>query len=327
MWNMINKLFPPTKVVISNCDKVWMTPQIKLLIADRQKAHLCQNFDVRDHLAKKIKHEIKKAKNNYNSSMTDTLLNLKPNAKEWYQHIAKMTNKSNRKNLVLNNIPELALKSTAEIVNTINNHFGVICQTYPPVDENFAASDNHFGPDLKLISEFDTYKLIKKFSKKALGPGDFPKRILSEFAVELALPYRDITNCALKSGIFPDAYKLSEIVPIPKTHPPRELKDLRPISKTPVGAKILEKMIISDLEYDTKSTLNDLSQYGNTKGCSTTHYLIKATNEAFKSTDAGGATTAITIDYSKAFDLVDHSTLIKKLVELGVRNKLIKLII
>ena len=62
MWNMVNKLFPPTKVVISNCDKVWMTPQIKLLIADRQKAHLCQNFDVRDHLAKKIKHEIKKPK-------------------------------------------------------------------------------------------------------------------------------------------------------------------------------------------------------------------------------------------------------------------------
>merc|ERR1712082_42394 len=37
MWNMINKSFPPTKVVISNCDKDWMTPQIKLFIADRQK--------------------------------------------------------------------------------------------------------------------------------------------------------------------------------------------------------------------------------------------------------------------------------------------------
>ena len=214
---------------------------------------------------------------------------------------------------MLNSIPELALKSNDEIVNTINNHFGVICQTYPLVEKNFAAEDNLFGPDLKLISEYDTYKLIKMFSKKASGPGDFPKKILSEFAVELAPPYMDITNCALKSEVFPDAYKISEIVPIPKTHPPRELKDLRPISKTPVGAKILEKMIITELEYDTKFTLNDLSQYGNTKGCSTTHYLIKATNEAFKSTDVGGATTAITIDYSKAFDLVDHSTLIKRL--------------
>ena len=167
MWNMINKLFPLTKVVISNCDKDQMTPQIKILIADRQKAHLSQNFDLRDHYAKKVKQEIKRAKNNHNSSMTETLLNLKPNAKEWYQHLAKMTNNSNRKNLILNNIPELALKSTTEIVNTINNHFGVICQTYPLVEENFAANDNLFGPDLKLISEFDTYKLIKKFSKKS----------------------------------------------------------------------------------------------------------------------------------------------------------------
>ena len=274
MWNMINKYFPPIKVEIANCDKKWITPKIKHLIAERQQAHLCKNFEVRDHLAKKVKHEIKKAKNNYNSSMADTLLSLKPNAKEWYQHIAKITN-SSKKNLVLNSIPELALKSSVEIVNTINNHFGVICQTYPLVEKNVAAEDNLFGPDLKLISEYDTYKLIKKFSKNASGPGDFPKRILSEFAVELALPYMDITNCALKSEVFPDAYKISEIVPIPKTHPPRELKDLRPISKTPVGAKILEKMIITELEYDTKLTLNDLSQYGNTKGCSTTHYLIK----------------------------------------------------
>ena len=103
------------------------------------------------------------------------------------------------------------------------------------------------------------------------------------------MPFRDITNCALKSETFPEAYKISEIVAIPKVLPPRELKDLRPISKTPVGGKILEKMILTDLEYDIKSSPSDVSQFGNTKGCSTTHYLIKATNEAFKSTDNGGA--------------------------------------
>ena len=103
---------------------------------------------------------------------------------------------------------------------------------------------------------------------------------------------------------------------------------LRPISKTPIGAKkILEKKFISELEKDTIDTLEDYTQYGNSKGCSTTHYLIKLTDEAFKSTDLGNATTAITIDYSKAFDLVDHTTLVKKLIELGVRGKSIKLIL
>ena len=86
-------------------------------------------------------------------------------------------------------------------------------------------------------------------------------------------------------------------------------------------------MMICELETDTKETLNDPTQFGNTKGSSTTHYLIKLTDEAYKSTDDSRATTAITIDYSKAFDLVDHPTLINKLIELDVRRNLIKLII
>ena len=86
-------------------------------------------------------------------------------------------------------------------------------------------------------------------------------------------------------------------------------------------------MIICELESDTKETLNNPTQFGNSKCSTTTHYLIKLTDEAYKSTDDSRATTAITIDYSKAFDLVDHSTLINKLIELDVRRNLIKLII
>ena len=72
---------------------------------------------------------------------------------------------------------------------------------------------------------------------------------------------------------------------------------------------MIEKIMVSELETDTKNTLNDPSQYGNTKGSSTTHYLIKLTDEAHKSTNINNATTAITIDCLKTFDLVIHSTL------------------
>ena len=188
-------------------------------------------------------------------------------------------------------------------------------------------NENVNEPELKLISEIDTYNLLRKFLKKSIGPIDFPRRILEEFTVELALPFSDIINCSLKTGIFPEAFKISEIIPIPKENPPRALKDLRPISKTPIGGKILEKMIVAELESDIKQTFNDPTQYGNTKGSSTTHYLIKLTDEAYRSNDIGHATTAITIDYSKAFDLVDHTILVNKLLEIGVRGKVIKLII
>ena len=320
---MIDKFFPPIKIVVAKNDKEWITPKIKCLIAERQKAHHSGKKVVRDQLAKKIKIEIKKAKHKYNELKAKTFTNT--NAKEWYQHISKIINNGKRNNLVLNNVPELAQKPLKEIVEIVNSQFATICQTYPPLN-NDSIDDNPNEIELKLISESYTCKLLEKYSKKSLGPKDFPRQIIQEFAIFLALPFTDITNCAIKSGIFPDAYKISEIVPIPKENPPKSLKDLRPISKTPIGGKIIEKMIISELETDTKETLNDPTQYGNTKGSSTTHYLIKLTDEAHKSTNVNNATTAITIDYSKAFDLVDHTTLKNKLVELGIRNKLLKLI-
>ena len=60
MWIMIDKFFPLIKVVITKDDKKWITSEIKHLIAERQKAHLSQNYDLRDHLTKKIKKAIKK---------------------------------------------------------------------------------------------------------------------------------------------------------------------------------------------------------------------------------------------------------------------------
>ena len=80
-----------------------------------------------------------------------------------------------------------------------------------PLDSEIVIDVNPEDPDLKPISELETYKLLTKFLKKSLGPNDFPKRIFKEFKIELALPFCDIINCALKSGIFPDAFKISEI--------------------------------------------------------------------------------------------------------------------
>ena len=325
MWAMIDKFFPLRSVTTASDDKEWITPEIKNLISERQKAHKSKLFDQRNHLSKKIQHAIKEAKIDYNKSKCNQFSS--SNAKEWYRHISKIINNGNRNEIVLNNIPDMADKTPIEAIEIINNHFGKICQTYPKFNCDRVIPEAAEEVNVTPITEIETYKLLKKISKKSLGHGDFPKKILQEFSVELAFPFSDITNCSLESGIFPDAYKISEIIPIPKVNPPRAMKDLRPISKTPIGGKIIEKRIMYELEVDTKKTLCDPTQFGNTKGCSTTHYLVKLTDEAYRSTDMGKATTFITIDYSKAFDLVDHNVLIDKLVKLRVRSTIIKLIV
>ena len=111
---------------------------------------------------------------------------------------------------------------------------------------------NPIESELELITENYTYKLLEKYFKKNLGSMNFPRQIIQEFVIFLELPFTNITNSAIKSGVFPDAYKISEIVLIPKENPPKSFKDLRPISKTPIGGKIIERMMVSELETDTK---------------------------------------------------------------------------
>ena len=270
-----------------------------------------------------MRQEIRKAKVNYNEKKAH--LFHASNPREWYKHINKIMGNKNRK-LNFTNIPDLAFKPIDDQIKIINDHFANICRKYPPLNNNIALNSSPNEKKLPIKSEFETYKLLVKYVKKSLGPGDFPQKILQKFAPEFATPFCDILNCSLQSNVFPEAYKKAEIIPIPKTNPPRSLSDLRPISKTPVGGKIIEKVIVSELEKDIKGKL-DNSQYGNCRGSSTTHYLIKLTDQAFKSTAQGNATTAITIDYSKAFDFVDHYVLIEKLVQLGVRSSIIKLLI
>ena len=48
---------------------------------------------------------------------------------------------------------------------------------------------------------------------------------------------------------------------------------------------------------------------------------------AYVSTEEGKATTAVTIDYSKAFDYIDHTILVTKLINMGISASLIKILI
>ena len=90
MWASIERFFPQIQIIAAKNDKEWITPKIKSLIADRQKAHFCGNILKRDQLAAKVRLEIKKAKHKYNKSKAKTFSNA--NAKEWFQHISKIIN-------------------------------------------------------------------------------------------------------------------------------------------------------------------------------------------------------------------------------------------
>ena len=322
IWEKIDKHFPEKMVKLANTDKPWMTSEIKQKILFRQKAHENKRYVECNRLAKTIQKLIFIARTNYRQKNIHLLKNV--GNKNWYRQINTIINPDKCSHNKLTNIPELAGKKYETMSEIINNNFAEITSNYPPLNHEQLPSYLPHPNVSKQIDEFTTYKLLKKVANKSPGPKDIPPRILSEFCPEIATPICNIINACLKQGVFPDLWKRAKIVPIPKVASPKSLNDLRPISLTPAPGKVLEKIIAEDLASQLKL---DSNQYGNVKGSSTSHYLIKLMDLAFKSTDKGKATTAVTIDYSKDFDLIDHTILVKKLIGKGISENLTMLLI
>ena len=68
----------------------------------------------------------------------------------------------------------------------------------------------------------------------------------------------------------------------------------------------------------------DVNQFGNRKGHSTSHYLVKLLNNIFMRAEKPSSISRIVItDFSKAFDRVDHNIAIPKLIKMGARPAII----
>ena len=111
-------------------------------------------------------------------------------------------------------------------------------------------------------------------------------------------------------------------IPIPKERPAIVTK-LRPISLTSQFAKVCEGFVTNWIMEDMGSKI-DRYQYGSLPGSSTSHCLIESLNVFYEELDKPGRVGNLVVtDFSKAFDCIDHTNLVTKLIKLGVRSDLI----
>lgn len=144
-------------------------------------------------------------------------------------------------------------------------------------------------------------------------------KLLKEFATELSTPLASIFNTSLQQSKSPSDWKTSYATPVPKTPSPTTLDQTRPISITPLPSLICESYV-TDWAYTDLYHSFDLKQYGNIKGASTTHYLTSFNFVYSHLEKRKTSAAAVFVDLSKAFDLVDHTTVIQKALALGLRE-------
>ena len=125
-------------------------------------------------------------------------------------------------------------------------------------------------------------------------------------------------------------WKQEIVTPIPKVYPPKRPDDLRKIAGTKNLSKIFEALLSDSILGDVQPSI-DGAQYGNQKGLSTAHYLVKMVNKILTILDTNSntqknAVIANLIDWSKAFDRVDPKLGIEAFIENGVRASLVPIL-
>ena len=115
--------------------------------------------------------------------------------------------------------------------------------------------------------------------------------------------------------------KMAEVILIYKNKNVEQYTNYRPISLLPSLSKIMEKVIYKRV-YNFLN-LNKLfypSQYGFRPKCSTTHAIAQLTAHILEALDNKKHTIGVFLDLSKAFDTINHETLLHKLHHYGIRG-------
>ena len=225
--------------------------------------------------------------------------------------------------------------SLEDATERIAQHFARISQEFPPLNPELlpdsvkAKLANINVDEIPVLTEEMVWEKIAKSKKpKSTVPGDLPKRLVQEFSPELATPFCKIYQNIAKSGLWPKPWRVEIGIPLQKKPNPVDEDQLRIISLTSFFSKVFERFVVSWLLHYVGSQM-DCGQFGGLKGSSISHYLIDLVNCILFNQDLNvpHAVLAVMIDFSKAFNRINHNTVITILSEMGVPGWLLKIVI
>ena len=124
-------------------------------------------------------------------------------------------------------------------------------------------------------------------------------------------------NKSLSSSIVPQCFKHAFVKPLLKkaSLDPSCLKHYRPVSNLPFLSKVLERIVLKQfLPHLQSHSLLEPFESAYRKCHSTETALLRVVNDLLQTSDSGCVSISTLLDLSAAFDTIDHTILITRLL-------------
>ena len=160
---------------------------------------------------------------------------------------------------------------------------------------------------------------------KAAGPDNIKPLVLRQLREEIAPVIQVLFQKSIDTGRVPKDWNGANVCPLFKKGEKSEASNYRPISLTCILCKVLEHIIASNVvkHLDRHNTLYDLQHgFRSKRSCET--QLVLLMEDMLLNSVEGEQTDLILLDFSKAFDKVNHEKLLLKLHSYGIRQETLK---
>ena len=328
VFGLYDEAFPIIEIIIKadvNCP--WITPNIRACIKKKAKLYRMVtrgtiNKADYTYFSNQLTILLRRAKRLYYYKL---FLRVGIDSSKLWMHINAILGNRAKTSMASLKVNDVALVGT-DMVNYANSYFVNIANDITnglisPVAFAPLQEPNLYSFIFLHTNEHEVAMVIRSLKNKGSILNDLSvvclKRNVQVFSRHITLLY----NLSIDHETFPDTLKVAGVTPAHKSGSRDSIDNYRPISNLPILSKVFEKLtLIRLMSFVSRFELLSDSQYGFRRGRNTSQAAIRLVSLIMQAYRKRMYCACFFLDLRKAFDTVDHQTLMLKLRNAGFRG-------
>ena len=326
LLGLFNNHAPVKEVRITKPRAPWLTDEIKQ--AKKQKLKALQKYK---------RERTDDSRNRYKQLRNQTVSLVRRAKKQYLENICAENNSfktwNTLRDLNVRTNKNHCLPSHLSNPDNINNYFSSFLQGVSNKGHNGIQFYNNtkyresLDFNCKLTSLEHINETLNAIKTNCCGTDNISINMLKYCSPFIDVYILNIINSCIEQKYFPDSWKTAIGKPLAKNNNPKNFSDLRVISILPAMSKILEKILHDQMySFFMDNQLIPDNQCGFRKNFNTATALTSVIDDIIAAYDKGQASLLVLLDFSKAFDTLDHKLLLSKLHYYGFDKDSVDLI-